>query len=95
MANTADQDSVMSIVQQNEEMSERYPSVELESGVSVHIYERDGAWSVWINPEDHDFSGMCLAHEPTKHGAIEAAVRVIEEIEAFLQGPPQGEGIWR
>ena len=69
--------------------SERHPAVTLPTGQRLHVFKNgaDGAWDVWLNCEDADFTGICVAVKPTRQLAIAEAVRVFEAAVEQLQSP--------
>lgn len=71
--------------------SEDYPSVALSTGQLLHVCQMGGEWEVWINCEDADFTGLCVAVGATRDDAVRDAVAVFEAAEAELQQPPPQE----
>jgi len=67
--------------------TERYPSIRVDD-CSLHVFETRGEWEVWLNNEDHDFTGLCLSIGATRDDAVTAAVRILEAATEKLQGPP-------
>jgi len=67
---------------------EQYPAIKLSTGQRLHVFETGGRWSVWLNCEDADFTGICVAaDQSTRDSAIAEAVRVFEAASDALQGP--------
>jgi len=68
-----------------ERAGDAYPSV-LVRGHLLHVFEIGGRWDVWLNCEDANFTGVCIAadHE-TRDGAVAEAVGVLEAVTAVLQ----------
>ena len=65
--------------------SERY----IHNEQSLHVHEQaDLGWAVWLNIEDIDYSGLCLAVGKTRGDAVHAAIRQLEGLAAVLQRPP-------
>ena len=59
---------------------------------SLHIvHQGDLGWSVWLNVEDIDFSGLCLATGATRGDAQGAAIRVLYMLAGVLERPPVPE----
>ena len=68
--------------------SEDYPSVALATGQLLHVFKEGGRWSVWLNCEDADFTGICVAADHcSRDAAIAEAVRVFEAAVEELQKP--------
>lgn len=65
---------------------EQYPSVLVE-GHLLHVCEMHGEWQVWLNTEDMDFTGLCVAAGSTRAAVVAEAVRVFEAVVAELQKP--------
>lgn len=63
-----------------------YPSVQVDD-CSLHIFEMRGEWEVWLNNEDHDFTGLCVSIGTTRDEAIATAVRILEAAVEELQKP--------
>jgi hypothetical protein len=78
------QDGVMAAC---DDASERYPAAVLPTGERLHVYEQAGEWHVWLNCEDADFTGICVAVAPTRDEAIARAVAVFEAAADQLQQP--------
>lgn len=76
-----------SIGAMNRRASLEYPS-RVVGDHSVHVYEQDGVWHVWLNTEIADFDGVCLGVGPTRDEAVSRAVRSLEACVAALQEPP-------
>jgi hypothetical protein len=70
----------------NDQASRDYPSV-LVAGHLVHVYKQDGEWSVWLNCEDMDFTGLCIGIGKTRNRAVADAVAALEAVVAKLQEP--------
>lgn len=68
--------------------SEKYPSVPVDGGCSVHVFVMRGEWEIWLNNEDHDFTGLCLAVGDTRDEALAQAVLILESAVERLQAPP-------
>jgi hypothetical protein len=72
--------------------TERFPSVNLSTGERLHIFEvAPGTWEVWLNCEDADFTGICVAVAKTRQDAVTHAVAVFEAAVEELQKPPVRE----
>ena len=72
----------------NDEASDYFPSVDLEAGASLHLYQQGRVWNVWLNLHGcQDFTGLCLSAEPTRDEALRQAVRVLEGALEQLQAP--------
>jgi hypothetical protein len=56
---------------------------------SLHIFETDGEWQVWLNNEDHDFTGLCVSVGRSRQQAVTDAVRIFEAAVEELQKPPR------
>jgi hypothetical protein len=73
--------------------SREQPSVEVE-GYGVHVCQIEsdreigGPWGVWLNTEVADFDGICLGVGTTRNEAVGKAVKLLEAVTDFLQGPP-------
>lgn len=80
------QDTAISAVDRAVEL---YPSVLVE-GHLLHVCEMHGEWVVWLNTEDMDFTGLCVAAAPTRDAAVAEAVRVFEAVVVELQKPTEG-----
>lgn len=81
------QDAAMSAV---DRATVDYPSVRVE-GCSIHVCEMGGPggdWEVWLNNEDHDFTGLCLSVGKTRDKAVADAVTALQAAVERLQGPP-------
>lgn len=63
--------------------SERYPSVPVD-GCSLHVFETRGEWEVWLNNEDHDFTGLCVCVGPSRAHAITEARRMLNAVLVVL-----------
>lgn len=72
-----------------EQASEQFPSVAVE-GCSLHVCQIDGEWEVWLNNEDHDFTGLCVSTGETRDEAVAAAVKILEAAVEQLQQPVLG-----
>ena len=70
-----------------EHASARYPSVPVK-GCSLHVCEMDGDWEVWLNNQDHDFTGLCLSVSRRRNDAIVEAVEILEAAVKELLKPP-------
>jgi hypothetical protein len=68
--------------------SKDYPSVELPTGQLLHVFQQGGDWDVWLNCEDADFTGICLAVEGSRDAAVAEAVKVLEAAIEELQKAP-------
>jgi hypothetical protein len=67
---------------------EKYPAIELSTGQRLHVFEQDGEWDVWLNCEDADFTGICVAAgHRSRDAAIAQAVKVFEAAADALQWP--------
>jgi len=55
-----------------------YPAVLLPTGQRLHVFCQGGAWDVWLNCEDADFTGICVAVQGTRAEAVADAIRVFE-----------------
>ena len=65
--------------------SERYELNEQ----TLHVHRQgDLGWAVWLNIEDIDYSGLCIATGATRNDAVGAAVRQLEGLVEVLQRPP-------
>jgi hypothetical protein len=69
--------------------SVRYPSVLVAGSNLLHICEMGGEWEIWLNTEDADFTGLCVAVGSTRQDAVTEAVRVLEAAVEELQKPPR------
>jgi hypothetical protein len=66
----------------------RFPAVTLPTGERLHVFEmHTDCWEVWLNCEDADFTGICVAVEKTRQAAIARAVAVFEAAVDELQKP--------
>jgi len=63
------------------------PSVLVE-GALVHVCEMSGDYEVWINCEDADFTGLCIAAAPFRYEAIAEAVKTLRAIVRHLEDLP-------
>lgn len=72
--------------QQQEDVCARFPAV-LVNGHLVHVFEEYGQWKVWLNTEDMEFTGLCIAVAETRDQAVAQAVAVCEAVAAHLQNP--------
>lgn len=72
---------------ETEQASEDYPSVPLPTGQRLHVFRTGETWDVWLNCEDADFTGICVAVGTTRDDAIREAVRVFEAAVEELQQP--------
>lgn len=68
-------------------MSERpeYEERATVRGYGLHICQRDGDWTVWLNTEVADFDGLVLGVGATRDLAVSNAVASVEAIERVLQ----------
>lgn len=64
-------------------LSATFPSVEV-AGHRLHTFESAEGWEVWLNTEDRDFDGLCLAHGKTKRDVIIEARRVLMALTYHL-----------
>lgn len=69
-----------------DEAREKYPSVLVE-GHLLHVCFIFDEWQVWLNTEDAEFTGLCVAVGATRDEAVESAVKVLEAVVERLQGP--------
>lgn len=67
---------------------------EIGVGYQLHIFkaEEDGEWVVWLNTEASDFDGLVIGKGKTRQEAVAEAMKVVEAMEAVLQGPPPEVG---
>lgn len=65
-----------------------------ESGIALHIFEKDGEWEIWVNPEDSTFSGMCIASAPTSlETRIEAVTHLLKLVNLLIKAGDDGHAI--
>ncbi len=55
--------------------------------VSIHIFEVDGEWQVWLNNQSEDFTGLCVCVGSTRDEAVAQAVAIFESVTDHLQQP--------
>lgn len=81
------QDAAMSHVDQ---AVDKYPAVRLSTGQRLHVFAdaNETEWEVWLNCEDMDFTGICVAVARTRQEAVTEAMRVFEAAVDQLQQPP-------
>lgn len=68
---------------------ERYEVV--RGGVSLHVYRDDDGLgcAVWLNTTiENEDSGTIIGLGRSRAAAVKDAVKMIEELERVLQGPP-------
>lgn len=64
--------AIAKVMDAQEQASTDYPSI-LVDGHRLHICLTDRRWEVWINTDERDFDGLCIASAPTRAGAVAAA----------------------
>lgn len=68
--------------------SQKFPSVALSTGERLHVFEMSpSTWEIWLNCEDSDFTGICVAVGDTRADVVAAAVKVFEAAVAELRKP--------
>lgn len=73
---------------ETEVASATHPSILVAGTNLLHVCTMGGEWEVWLNTEDADFTGLCLAAGGDRQTAVTEAVRVLEAALDALQGPP-------
>lgn len=63
---------------------EHFPSVPVGHG-SLHVCNYDGDWQIWLNCEDSEFTGLCLASCVSKQAALTEATATLEAALDALQ----------
>lgn len=70
---------------QQADLSELFPSVRTAHGHRVHVFEDEvGEWCAWLNTEDLDFTGLCLAIGKSKRDVLEAAIVALDAVKIEL-----------
>lgn len=65
----------------------RFPAVLVEGPDFqhlLHVYEEDGYWKVWLNTQDMEFTGLCIAVADTRAAAVAQATAVCLAVVAEL-----------
>lgn len=66
------------------EVCVKYPAVLVE-GHLVHVFEEAGAWHVWLNTKDMEFTGLCIGVGASRDEAVAQAVTVLSAVALHLQ----------
>lgn len=56
--------------------SDDYPSV-LVGGHRLHVFKEPDGWQAWLNTEDRDFDGLCIARGVSRLDVLIEARRVL------------------
>jgi hypothetical protein len=65
--------------QAQEDLCVKFPAV-LVAGHLLHVFQEGDDWSVWINTEDMEFTGLCVGVGATREDAALQAIVVLEAI---------------
>ncbi len=75
--------AIAKVMEAQEKASANYPAV-LIDGHRLHVCETDRRWEVWVNTDERDFDGICIAVGSSRDSAVGSARVTLLALSGYL-----------